>query len=339
MRPPSPDYDAFELLPTDTDARYSQRVIPTYLDAATQDLHATPARPRSSKRILVLTILGEAWKVLPFCASLIPLALLLGFAGKLTHSLALNACTPGGDFVVPLNASIWNPSAFFEITISFLGSDPTVCGHAARDPFGSEDCKGYTFTEVKVIDLAWDILVGRGGQALLVIVAYRLSSRKIATLMEEGEVRYEIFATVAFQTGSWSSITTLFWQSVRSTPVPRSRRATWSFVAMLLATIYIVALPSLVSAMTGYAPRFRPYVKFGSAQFADGSLVDCWPGLEPAWGRLGLSDLRLADGQMYGLYTLTDANTTSLLTYKDSDMWIDCECCRMYWVCPWSAHK
>jgi hypothetical protein len=46
---------------------------------------------------------------------------------------------------------------------------------------------------VKVIDIAWDLLIGRGVQAAVALVAYNLFGAVIKMLMASGEVGYDMF--------------------------------------------------------------------------------------------------------------------------------------------------
>jgi hypothetical protein len=57
-----------------------------------------------------------------------------------------------------------------------------------------------TFTQVNVIDIAWDLIVGRGGQMLLTWVSYRVFKEWLVWYMEENMANYKFYATVAFQT-------------------------------------------------------------------------------------------------------------------------------------------
>ena len=317
--------ETFELLSPQNDWRYPAGSSTTSTNATSKDHLAAPAGHEASERRDLRPSLA-IHKLLPYVplgVSLAPLALIIGFAGKLSHTLAKTACTPGGEFVVPLTSNIWDARAFFEITMPFVGRASDSCSYSGSDPFENRDCIGYSFTGVKVIDLAWDVLVGRGGQALLVVFAYMLFSRVIVALMERGNVSYEVFATVAFQTGTCAAVWRMFWQVVRSTPVPRTRRAYWCYLLMLLTTSYIVAYPSLVSAMSGYTTRFRPFIRRGDPHRNTGVLVDCHETFLPVWGRLGMSYLEVEIGMITWASPMTGTNV-SALTFENEDMWIAC---------------
>ena len=61
------------------------------------------------------------------------------------------------------------------------------------------------FHQCQIIDVAWDVIAGRGGQAFCTVVAYHLFSKVVKHLMRQGEVGYDVFAAVAFRSGSASS--------------------------------------------------------------------------------------------------------------------------------------
>ncbi|KAK5124885.1 hypothetical protein LTR85_001075 [Meristemomyces frigidus] len=149
-----------------------------------------------------------------------------------------------GDFVLPYTASIWDAAHFWTINLDacawYAGGVTYVAGI------------GYSFEQVKIVDLAWDVLLGRGGQALLGWMAYRLFRQVIAVLMERGEVGYDVFASLAFNSGSLSSLLMLLRHAVGWSPLPQSKRALGAYAAMAVATSYIIAMPTLLSAMTDY---------------------------------------------------------------------------------------
>ncbi|KAK5722650.1 hypothetical protein LTR15_005882 [Elasticomyces elasticus] len=106
-------------------------------------------------------------------------------------------------------------------------------------------------------DVCWDVIVGRGGQILLIYIASRVFASSLAYLMESRPVSFEAYGTVAFSTGSMSSIIP-YLRALVSKRYPVNRLpSTWKtiriFTMFALATIYTAAMPTLYSAMTGYA--------------------------------------------------------------------------------------
>ncbi|KAK5163944.1 uncharacterized protein LTR77_010340 [Saxophila tyrrhenica] len=247
--------------------------------------------------------------ILPILVSFVFIGLLLGYSSTFTEQLGYNACSPTGDFVLPFTTSIWDTKNFFTITIQFEGPDKDYCSYSDTTSY-TLGCTGYTFTQAKVIDVAWDLLVGRGGQAVMVVFAYRIFSGVLRMLMENGEVGYDLFATVAFGSGSFTSLPTLLKHSIGMTPIPRTRHAILTYWAMLLTTIWIVVMPTLISAMTGYTSRFAPFVNFPSdspyATAYDTSLADCSDRFSPVWGRMGLNNAMTNFQPLGGFYPIVD---------------------------------
>lgn len=322
------EYDALELLESNGHSSQHQRNSNEYTNCTGEELKTATLdsrnRPTTKFAIYGLPVISSLPYLLPLLISIVPLALLLGFSRQFAKSLWKSACTPGGEFVIPFNSSVWDGNSFFEITVPFTGPEVHNCGGSMLDPFRTNDCRGYTFTEAKVIDLAWDVLVGRGGQALLVVVGYRVFSHVIMALMEQGEVGYDAFAAVAFGNAGLSSLVPLFQQAVGFTPLIRASRATWCYTGIILATTYIVSVPSLVSAVTGYTTIFTPYLRLGYLQGSNGTLINCYPGFVPVWGRMGIPDFKPNNGQNYGISQLVGTNT-SIVSIENGDIWIDCE--------------
>ena len=132
--------------------------------------------------------------------------------------------------------SQWNRRGFFQITLGF---------------------GRFAFSTAKFIDVAWDVAVGRGGQAAIAIVSYVIFSKALLRIMEERPVSYGTFEALSFQTATASSITKLlrdFWTH-------SGWRAKTSMFWIILSSIWIAAFPTYVSAMTGYSSNLVAYVK------------------------------------------------------------------------------
>ena len=222
---------------------------------------------------------------LPLAAAIVPIAVLIAYSSTLSFKLSHNGCTPSGEFVLPYSISIWDWSRFFTISAAFNGGSLSSCSYSSEDSFSLE-CVGYSFTQVKVIDIAWDILVGRGGQAVLTIFAYQLFSRILKMLMENGEVGYDAFSAVAFKSGTLTSLVTLIRHVGGWTPIPRTRHAIYAYTGMALATLNVVAAPSLVAAMTGYTSYYAPFLDYSLTVNSTQGLQDCGGIILPVWGRV-----------------------------------------------------
>ena len=255
--------------------------------------------------------------VIPLLASIIPVALLIALAPTLSARLGHSGCTPSGDFVIPYSQSVWNIKHFFTITITFIPEGWGVCsGGGARSlsagqQTGSErlNCKGYSFTHAKMIDVAWDVLMGRGGQIVLITFAYRLFSRVIKMLMQHGEVGYDIFGAIAFNSGTLYSVLVVIRQLVGA-GIPRTPHASLAYAGMAGATLYIIAMPSLFAAMTGYTSHFAPFLDYTDLTNSSLGLVDCFGVILPVWGRVQPLTSVTESLASFNTYEVWDSDTT-----------------------------
>jgi hypothetical protein len=117
----------------------------------------------------------------------------------------------------------------------------------------------FTFSQVKTMDVAWDILVGRGVQLLAWLASYAVFSDSLLRLIERHDASFQTFKCITLEGASlmtaWRLVTQLF---------GRKSKRTWAlFCYMLVSTLYILAIPALLSAMTGYDSRTIPFVSVG----------------------------------------------------------------------------
>jgi len=319
---PFADLSAIELLPHNLAEQGSNNAAP----AGT----GSPDVPRSRR---TARIARGALFYLPLLAAFVPIILLLAYSHKLSRHLGSNGCMPNGEFVLPFTSSIWSSSQFFAITIGFTGPRAHECssspGILGLGQSWDQACTGYDFSTVKVIDVAFDVLVGRAGQLLLATLAYRLFGQALTHLMQQGEVGYDLFSAVAFQSGSLASVLSLLKHAIGSAPLPRTTRARWLYFLMGLATVYIVAIPTLVSAMSGYSSHFVPYVSNTTVHYQANreiainhtqSVVDCNGSIDPVWGMfLNKPSVKNSVGGTYNF------QTTPLIRFGDETGWNECE--------------
>ena len=244
MRDFNTNSNAFELLPTDSEARFDN-------ERQHKELSADNFLPgvKSTPKFWALPGVRHILYSLLLLAAIAPIAILLAYSSTLSRLLSYNGCTTNGGFTLPFTTGVWDTKRLFTITIAFAGPFHATCVY---DSTSSQalTCNGYSFTQVKVIDIAWDIVIGRGGQALLIVVAYRLFSRVIKMLMTQGEVGYDTFVAVAFNSGSASSFITLLRHAVGMTLLPRTRHAVFAYWIMALAcvgpTVSFIRLKALI---------------------------------------------------------------------------------------------
>jgi hypothetical protein len=122
-----------------------------------------------------------------------------------------------------------------------------------------------TFTQVKAIDVAWDLLVGRGGQVALAWVNWRVCGEWLAAHMERWHTGWRVYAALAFEANTLPTLGVLCTDMFAATQGSK-RTWFWRRVAVLgivLSTLYVLSFPTLMAAMTGYIAKSKPYVQDG----------------------------------------------------------------------------
>jgi hypothetical protein len=120
----------------------------------------------------------------------------------------------------------------------------------------------FTFTQVKVVDIAWDLIIGRGGQLLLAWVNYRVFNEWLVYHMELHPTSYKLYAAVAFETTTIGTLGVLAKEFLAFGQGTWKRFFRWlAILSMLLSTIYVLSFPTLMAAMTGYIATYEPYIE------------------------------------------------------------------------------
>ncbi|TKA75345.1 hypothetical protein B0A55_05565 [Friedmanniomyces simplex] len=188
-------------------------------------------------------------------------------------------CLPNGEAIFPWNRTVnehWDSSTALFIT---LGS-------------GS-----YTYPEAKAIDVFFDLVVGRGGQVLAAIMAFTVIRKSLLLSIEERPVPLPLTFSVYFNHVSPSLVGAI----LQNLAIPfRARKhkdkavSSWRLLAWLYLCAYVLVLPTLLSAMTGYqttgAIWFQPEFTSDNSLASAASLAPN-PALSIRDGsRIGLSD-------------------------------------------------
>ncbi|KAK4547659.1 hypothetical protein LTR36_000616 [Oleoguttula mirabilis] len=184
-----------------------------------------------------------------------------------------------GDAIFPWNRTVneyWDPSTALFVT---LGSGRL------------------TYPEAKAVDVFWDLLVGRGGQALAGIMAFTVIRKSLLLSKEEKPVPLPLTFAVYFDSVSPG----LMGAVVQNLTIPfRARKhkekavSYWRLLGWLYICAYVLVMPTLVSAMTGYQTTgniwFHPDLT-GSDSLASTNSLAPNPALKIRDGsRIGLSD-------------------------------------------------
>ncbi|XXH01707.1 hypothetical protein Hte_008068 [Hypoxylon texense] len=196
----------------------------------------------------VLADLRDAWSWRPFLVLLylswigfLVFVIVMLAISSYGYSLqgALNtACKPDDSFTPFANGySPWSSAGFFQITLAFGPLD---------------------FTPAKVIDICWDVIVGRGGQAALAMLSWHVFSHHTATSMDRFPVTYRTFWVVFLhREPTFFSI----WYLLRDFVSFRRLSSVVAMVFMIATMIFVLVFPTLASAMTGYTPATKAFIQ------------------------------------------------------------------------------
>lgn len=102
----------------------------------------------------------------------------------------------------------------------------------------------------------WQV-VGRGFQAVLALIAYKVTTKSLMMSMEQVSVPIETFEAVTLQDSSFVA----FYKQLHSFLAVRGWRHQLRIAWIILSTLFIVAFPTLASAMTGYAPLTDAFLR------------------------------------------------------------------------------
>lgn len=199
------------------------------------------------------TIFGAKCAPFPWKVTLIILCLPLALA--IITTLAAAAETASQSYIMGRDCypnGLWKeaPGATWRIMDSSYFFTPNLS-------FGA-----FTFTQVKVIDVAWDLIIGRGGQLLLAWVNYRVFNEWLVYHMEMHLTSYKLYAAVAFETTTMSTLGVLGKEFLAFRELSWKRLFRWlAILSMLLSTFYVLAFPTLMAAMTGYITTYEPYIE------------------------------------------------------------------------------
>ncbi|KAF1947144.1 hypothetical protein EJ02DRAFT_450107 [Clathrospora elynae] len=152
----------------------------------------------------------------------------------------------------------------------------------------------FSFSQVKTIDILWDLLVGRGVQILAWWVAYTVFSDALLRAIERHPASFSIFQRIALEGPSLYSL----WTLTRELWVAKSRRTKALFFYMLWSTAYVLCVPIVLGAMTGYDSTAIAWIDLGDTNnIVPASMV------KPSWLILGTKNQTWTQSvcQDYGL--------------------------------------
>ncbi|RYN99605.1 hypothetical protein AA0120_g1957 [Alternaria tenuissima] len=154
------------------------------------------------------------------------------------------ACLPDDSFALdPSKFRFFSKSGFFQITLGF--------GHM-------------NFTEVKTIDIAWDILVGRGGQALVAYISWRVFAQYVTTSMEVTPVTFGTYRTIFLPNGGLLVSTLCM---IRDFVRRHGLHSKIAMVFMVCTMTFTFVYPTIASAMTGYSANVDAFIQTTGGEY------------------------------------------------------------------------
>lgn len=213
------------------------------------------------KATLRATLDGFPWRIflivslLPLC--LAPIVILSVIAEMASQNyIRGRSCYPNGLWKEAAGATwrIMDSTYFFTPNLSF---------------------GNMTFTQVKMIDIAWDLIVGRGGQMCLVWVNWRVFNEWLVFHLERYATSYRMYTAAALETTSLTSLGVLAKEFLCFGEKNWGRFFRWlAMFSMFISTLYVLAFPTLMAAMTGYITTYEPYVEDYSRNLIEWEKVD-----------------------------------------------------------------
>lgn len=119
----------------------------------------------------------------------------------------------------------------------------------------------FSFARVKTIDVAWDMVIGRGVQGIFWAICYRVFTDSLLRLIERHPASFETFKSICLEGAGLGSSCMLAKQLFRN----RSIRTWFLFFYLVLSSFYVMSIPPLLGAMTGYDSTQIAWVSIDSS--------------------------------------------------------------------------
>ncbi|KAG9196067.1 hypothetical protein G6011_01188 [Alternaria panax] len=175
---------------------------------------------RWSKKQFYAFCLVVTWVVVPMT--------LIGYLTPFTSIFADKIMSCGDNFYgMPQNATVTGIEKLFALDATF---------------------GRFTFSQVKAIDVLWDLLVGKGAQALAWWASYNVFCDALLRAIERHPASFEIFQRI----GSEGPGLHTLWTLTKELWNAKSARTRTLFFYMFWSTGYVLLVPIVLGAMTGY---------------------------------------------------------------------------------------
>lgn len=106
----------------------------------------------------------------------------------------------------------------------------------------------FSFSQVKTIDVLWDLLVGRGLQIFAWWIAYIVFSDALLRVIERHPASFRVFQRIALEGPSLHSL----WTLIKEIWTAKDRKTKALFAYMIVSITFVLCVPIFLGAMTGY---------------------------------------------------------------------------------------
>jgi hypothetical protein len=156
----------------------------------------------------------------------------------------------------------------------------------------------FSFTLAKSIDVLWDLIIGRGSQVVAGLAIYYIFRGPVVEMMDRSTVPYEKVLKMEYHSTGLSAFFTYCGD------VHWKKRTRWQwFTALMIAlsAAYVLIMPTLVSAMTGYQPLNIPLLKTDATTYVEFAELERCAFVVQDGARIGLhhGDCVYIDTDMY----------------------------------------
>lgn len=128
--------------------------------------------------------------------------------------------------------------------------------------------------QARAIDITWDLIVGRGFQAVAGILFYHGSRIVVADILVDEPLSPKEMLAIQYATTSLSGLKTYLrgWWEKRPGRSPGCFRR---FILLVISVAYVLALPTWLSAMTAYQTLLEPWLVYDNQSIWFSDMTPC----------------------------------------------------------------
>jgi hypothetical protein len=169
----------------------------------------------------------------------------------------------------------------------------------------------FSFSQAKTIDILWDLLVGRGAQALAWWASYNVFCDALLRAIERHPASFEMFQRLAMEGPGLHAL----WTLTKELWTAKSARTRALFFYMFVSTGYVLLVPIVLGAMTGYDSTSIAWIDLeGENNIIPASM------LQQTWVIIGtknetFKEPACADPQLYNDYAYVESSRRNECTF------------------------